>query len=98
MSEAETGSIVLTISDHLDWVDSVLHQQMLQAKINRYLAFVEPGEILEIRSDAATKPIVIRVVFQCEPDPNGHSFLRRARSAIEEAGYEFQYQFLGRRG
>jgi hypothetical protein len=38
---------VLTISDHLDWSDTVRHQEILQRKLNAYLAFVERGEILE---------------------------------------------------
>ena len=42
-----TGDVVLTISDHLDWSDSVAHQLLLQAKLNRSLAFVEGGEIFE---------------------------------------------------
>jgi uncharacterized protein DUF6572 len=45
--DRETGHVVLTISDHLDWSDSARHQIILQKKLNRYLAFVESGEILE---------------------------------------------------
>jgi hypothetical protein len=45
--ERETGNVILTISDHLDWSDSVAHQSILQKKLNIYLAFVESGEILE---------------------------------------------------
>jgi hypothetical protein len=46
--DRETGRVVLTVSDHLDWSDSVGHQIiLLQKKLNRYLTFVESGEILE---------------------------------------------------
>jgi hypothetical protein len=44
--DRETGHVVLTISDHLDWSDSVGHQAILQKKLNTYLAFIESGEIL----------------------------------------------------
>jgi len=45
-TDRKTGDIILIISDHLDWSDSTGHQQILQAKFNAYLAFVESGEIL----------------------------------------------------
>lgn len=44
--EKESGDVVLTVSDHLDWQKSVAHQQILQAKLNTYLAFVEGGQLL----------------------------------------------------
>lgn len=40
----ESGHVVLTISDHLDWSNSEEHQTILQAKLNKYLAFVESGQ------------------------------------------------------
>jgi hypothetical protein len=95
MSETKTGHVVLRVSGHLDWRDSLLHQCTLQEKLNRYLAFVESGEILEQRPDAAARPIVIRVVCKHEPDAGGRDFLQRACSAIEQAGFEFQYEFFG---
>ena len=33
------------------------HQGVSQAKINRYLAFVESGEVLERYPDARTRPV-----------------------------------------
>ncbi len=42
-----TGEVILTISDHLDWSDCGAHLLLLQSKLNRYLAFVESGEILQ---------------------------------------------------
>ena len=37
------STAVLTVSDHLDWLDTVQHQTLLQAKLNRYLACRERG-------------------------------------------------------
>jgi hypothetical protein len=42
-----TGEVVLTMSDDLGRSDRIAHQLLLQAKSNRYLAFVESGEIAE---------------------------------------------------
>ena len=44
--DKRTGQVILTVSDHLEWNDSTRHQEILQAKLNAYLAFVESGEIL----------------------------------------------------
>jgi len=35
-----SGCFVLTVSDHLDWSDTIAHQIVLQEKLNRYLAFI----------------------------------------------------------
>ena len=72
-TERLTGNVVLTISDHLDWSDSTAHQLLLQSKLNRYLAFVESGEILESYPKARDKPIVFSVVFKFPPDAGGRS-------------------------
>ena len=70
-TDKRTGHVVLTISDHLDWSDSTNHQTFLQAKLNRYLAFVENGEIFTRYRDAKGKPVAIKVVFKFRPDQDG---------------------------
>lgn len=93
-----TGDVVLTISDHLDWSDSTAHQMLLQSKLNRYLAFVESGEILESYPDAKDRPVVFRVVFQSPPDDSGRAFLARVRPIIESAGFTLRDEvFAGAR-
>jgi len=85
--DRETGHVVLTISDHLDWSDSAGHQTILQKKLNTYLAFVESGEILEQYPSAKNRPVAFRVVFQVPPDESGRAFVARAREVIESAGF-----------
>ena len=81
-----TGDVVLTITDHLDWSNSVAHQLLLQAKLNRYMAFVESGEILQSCPQATDRPIVFAVVFRFMPDEGGRAFLARAKPIIESTG------------
>jgi hypothetical protein len=76
--DKKTGRVVLTISDHVDWSDTVLHQTMLQAKLNKYLAFVESGEILTRYPGAKNRLVAFRIVFKFEPDQDGKAFLDRA--------------------
>jgi hypothetical protein len=83
------SNVVLTIADHLSWVESVSHQLTLQEKLNRYLAFVESGETLRTHPDAKGNRVIFRVVTQHDPDPGGTEFLERARTVIETAGLDF---------
>ena len=85
--DRETGQVVLTISDHLDWSDSVGHQAILQKKLNTYLAFVESGEILEQYPKAKDRPVAFKVVFRVPPDDSGRTFVEKARAVIESAGF-----------
>jgi hypothetical protein len=84
-----SGCVVLTISDHLDWLDSISHQQVLQEKINRYLAFVESGEILESYPHAKGRQVIVRVVAKYQPDPAGLQFFDRAKGILAQAGIQF---------
>lgn len=92
--DKETGHVVLTISDHLDWSDTVGHQTILQAKFNKYLAFVESGEILESYPDAKDRPVAFKVVFKHRPDQKGWEFLSRAKEVIESAGFSLRHEVL----
>ena len=87
--DKRTGQVILTVSDHLEWNDSTRHQEILQAKLNAYLAFVESGEILEKYPDAVERTIVFKVVLKFKPDPVGRAFLCRAQKVIENAGFAF---------
>jgi hypothetical protein len=86
------GEMVLTISDHLDWSDTIEHQTTLQNKFNAYLAFVEGGEMLQKYPDAKGRPIVFNVVFKFRPDQEGLLFLNRARQVIESAGFSLCHE------
>jgi hypothetical protein len=90
--DKETGHVILTISDHLDWSDSVQHQTILQAKFNKYIAFVESGEILERYPDAKDRAVAFKVVFKVKPDQEGWKFLTRAKKVTESAGFTLRHE------
>ena len=91
-TDKDTGHVILTISDHLDWVNSIEHQTLLQAKFNKYLAFVESGEILSRYPDAKGRQIAIKVAFKFTPDQSGWRFLERAKEVIESAGLTLRHR------
>jgi hypothetical protein len=91
------GSVVLQVSDHLDWDDSVQHQLILQEKLNRYLAFIESGEILQSYPAAKGRPIMIEIVTQHDPDAGGIQFLEKAKAVVEQAGFAFRHTCFAKR-
>lgn len=93
-TDDRTGHVVLTISDHLAWSNTVEHQTKLQAKFNRYLAFVESGELLAHYPSAEGRPIAIKVVFKYKPDQEGWGFLARAKKVIESAGFTLRHEIF----
>lgn len=84
------SSVVLTISDHLDWSDTIQHQTILQTKLNHYLAFVESGELLERYPAAKGLVVRIEIVFKFRPDKEALEFLRKAKKVIESAGFSLE--------
>jgi hypothetical protein len=88
--DKESGDVILTISDHMDWSDSAKHQTLLQAKLNKYLAFVEGGEILERYPKAKGRRLIFNIAFKFKPDLEGRKFLSKVKEIIESAGFGFR--------
>jgi hypothetical protein len=84
------SAVVLTVSDHLDWSDTEQHQTILQTKLNRYLAFVESGELLERYPAAKGLAVKVLVIFKFRPDRSGEAFLKRAGEVVKAAGVTLQ--------
>ena len=90
-----TGDLVLTITDHLEW--TVLekdHLYLLQEKLNKYLSFVESGEILDAYPDAEGKNIVIEVVCKYAPSNVAQNFLLKAATVIEGTGMRLTFRHV----
>jgi hypothetical protein len=73
----QDSTVVLTVSDHLDWSDTAQHQTLLQTKLKRY---------------PAAKGLAVRfaVVFKFKPDMEAIEFLRKAKKVIESAGFSLE--------
>ena len=85
----EENHCILTISDHLEWDDE--HLLILQNKINRYLAFLESGEVYETYPSAKDKQILIRIACKYQPTEKGDWFLQQCKEIIKNAGFKFEY-------
>ncbi len=90
-----TGDLWLTISDHLSWdEDEGKHLVLLENKLNAYLRFIESGEVLKKLPDAKGRSVVINLVGKFPPSQSARSFINKAQSAIENAGFRLQFDLL----
>lgn len=55
--DRETGKVVLTVSDHLDWGDVESHVALLESKVNNYIAFIESGQLAIDYPDGAGREV-----------------------------------------
>lgn len=83
------GKVVLTISDHLQWDDPKKHFELLEDKIEAYLAFVKSGQLYETLSAAQGREIRIELVFEHALNGAAATFLAAAKNQLEAVGVEF---------
>lgn len=84
--------VVLVISDHLGWTDdSMRHMWLLQEKLNKYLAFLESGEISESYPHYNEQPVKIRVVGKYSLTEEASIFYGKLIPIIEGAGFTFEF-------
>lgn len=92
--ERDSGKVILTISDHLDWIGEREHLLALQEKINTYLRFIESGEINDTYPDALGRARVIDVVTKHRPTDVALAFFRKATAVLHAAGVELRTRVL----
>lgn len=98
--EQGSGHILLTLIDDLDWSDEHAHLVLLQDKLNKYLAFIESGEVYDQllenlgRRVAPGTPVKISVLAKYPSSAGAERFLGQVRSAIEAAGFAFAHKIL----
>jgi hypothetical protein len=88
----EAGEVILTISDHLPWDEKNEHLLILQEKINRYLVFVESGEICAKFPESKAKKVIVSVVALYPPTEAANQFLIQVGQIVEAAGLGFEFR------
>jgi hypothetical protein len=87
------GDCTLTIVDHLEWDDP--HLALLQEKVNRYLQFVESGEVYVLYPGATACDFKIKVSAIYAPTPAATKFLQQVEEVLESAGFRWAIVPLG---
>jgi hypothetical protein len=95
-TDKDTGEVILTITDHLEWDSESEHDHLsaLQEKINTYLAFIESEEIYEYSEDARNRNIVIEVRGKYELSEAASAFYKTASAVTSEAGFSLRFAHL----
>jgi len=93
--DSQSGDLVLTISDHLDWQASPdEHLLLLQEKINAYLSFIESGELLKTYPNAKGRNVVVQVIYKFAPNERALEFYAHATEVLSGAGLMLKHGFL----
>lgn len=90
----ELNEVVLSISDHLEWEGNDEHLLLFQEKLNKYLAFIESGEILESYPKAKGKNVVITLVCKFPLSEKARKVFDCAVSIVDDAGFQLKFQQL----
>jgi hypothetical protein len=93
-TERATDIVVLTISDHLEWDSDNQHLEALQEKINKYLEFIQSGQLFESYPQAVGKSLRIDVICKYPPTRAAKRFLTAAQEVIKRAGWSFSWSVL----
>lgn len=92
MDEA-TGTVHLSIFAHLPWNRSAL--LLLQEKTNRYLGFIEAGELIQAYPSARGLHVVIDTCCKFRPTDEAAAFFEKAAVVASEYGAEFRHTHAG---
>ncbi|MCL2137824.1 MAG: hypothetical protein FWH40_09990 [Coriobacteriia bacterium] len=92
--EKDTGTLVLTIVDHLAWGEEYdgVHLLFLQNKMNTYLQFIEGGQVNDSFPPEAYEKIVIRVIAQYPFSSDCLRLLDLSKQAIVNAGFDLEWE------
>ncbi len=90
--DINTGVCKMTISDHLDWIDSQNHLLNLQDKINSYIDFKESGQIFKDYPSSKNKPITIEIVGKYPiPKEVFTEYFTKFKNALLEYKIDFEW-------
>ncbi|MDR3177884.1 MAG: hypothetical protein LBT96_02750 [Campylobacteraceae bacterium] len=87
-----TGNVVLSISDHIDWLERTNeHLFLLQEKLNSYLSFIESGEMADVYPNAKNREVTIEIIYKYPLSEQAQEFYQKVERIIQNAGIEFKY-------
>lgn len=86
-------TLVLLITDHLDWNDEYNHLIILQDKINSYIEFIELGQYRDIEQYKGLniKKFVIEISFKNEPTEKCLKFISSVNNQLNKLNIIVNY-------
>jgi hypothetical protein len=78
----DTGTLVLSLFDEVDWSDVPGHWALLCTKLDCYLNFLAGGEVLKHHPAFAGGPFRIEVVFRHAPPPEIEEAMEKTQQFV----------------
>jgi len=82
--DEQSKTVVMLISDHLDWRDVNAHLEKLIKKIDVYMQYVANGEIRDRYPDYDNHAIELRIAFDVPPPDEAKALLKKVQGRIVE--------------
>lgn len=94
--EKGSANVVLSLVDEEDWEDERIHLELLEAKLNSYLAFIESGEVYDQLAQAGrivdkATPIRVDIIAKHTIPPQARMFLEYATNMFQGAGFKLTH-------
>lgn len=89
-----TEEVVLTLADDLDWSDPEEHLRLLQAKLHRYISFIESGDLYTAYPEARNRLASIALVSRHAPHPSARELIAETRELLSESGIRFRLSLV----
>lgn len=86
-------TLVLLISDHLDWQDEYEHLMILQEKVNSYISFIEDEQYLDVYADKVFEKFRIEIKFMYQMSENCIKFIDVAQKQLADLRIEVVGEF-----
>lgn len=84
-------SLVLLITDHMDWSDEYVHLIRLQEKINSYVNFLESEQYKEIYPDSQFSKYLIEIHFKYQMSENCIRWIETANNQLSNNKIKIEY-------
>ena len=81
-------TLMILLSDHLDWQDEEKHLLSLQDKINAYIVFIENKQYKSIYPDNTFENIIIEIHFKHKITNNCKKFINVVNEQIKSLNTE----------
>jgi hypothetical protein len=94
--DEKNNRAVLTISDHLDWEAEGAHLLLLQDKLNHYLEFIESGQLIVVKPEFRSLPVLIHVAAQYPLSEQAAKFYDMVKERVAELGFSMMFDLGGK--
>lgn len=89
------GTLLLIVSDHLDWEDPEQHKQLLTAKINSYCDYIRGEDFAAKHPGLSPKQVVILVAGQFALETEGLAFFAETAERVSGLGVGLDFECMG---